>query len=432
MSTSTSRSTPAPKTSSSAPSSAAHALLGERAQQRCGRTPVRLLGEAVGVVLVLGHQDLIAPGAGLLARRLRVRAVQDLQQPSVVVDDIALGVQLQQPHRHRGCEPAQQLLAFLQCFLSLHLGGDIDDLDQHVVVVGVVEQVAQGRVHPHPRAVLAAATQARLLVEPSRQDGKPALDRPALVVGVDLVEHGVADELLFGVAEHLGEGPVAGEHLRALVLHQRAEAGCRRRQLLRSCVVVGLLVAGDDHAQQHSMQLAQIQEVQGGPRGGSAQQAHLVGRSTLVPGARPQPDHLRAIRRHHAVDQRATLDQSLAPQPDRLGDRDDQAVARRSAHERVRMLAQQRFGSEGHGLGVVERRAQLVCCGSVHLAQEIGAKPRPHEPRGGRWTLRRVCRALISSARIGLIRGIRMRGMPPEPRLELAGLRPKPRKNDAT
>ncbi len=191
----------------------------------------------------------------------RVGAVEDVEQAGVVVDDIAVGVQLQQPDGHRVGQPAQQLLPFVQRLLGLHLGGDVDDLDEHVVAVGVVEEVVQGRVDPHPASVLAPAPQPRLLVAAGCHDREPALHGASLVIGVDLVEHRVAAQLLGGVAEHLGERVVTAEHPRGLVLHQRAEPWRCGRELSQTAVLLGLLVTRDHHTEQHAVDVTQVDEM---------------------------------------------------------------------------------------------------------------------------------------------------------------------------
>jgi len=58
---------------------------------------------------------------------------------------------------------------------------------------------------------------------------EPSLDHAALVFGVHLVEHRLADHVLVRVPEHLRERRVAVQDLAMFVLHDRGKARCGRR-----------------------------------------------------------------------------------------------------------------------------------------------------------------------------------------------------------
>jgi hypothetical protein len=63
---------------------------------------------------------------------------------------------------------------------------DVDDLDQHLMAIGLVEEMVQGGVDPHPAPVLVHAAAAHLLSSSGRQHRYPALDSPRLAALRDL------------------------------------------------------------------------------------------------------------------------------------------------------------------------------------------------------------------------------------------------------
>ncbi len=211
----------------------------------------------------------------------------------------------------------------------------------------------QGGVDPHVGAVLALATQPRLLRAARREDRQPALDRAALVVGVDLVEHRLPEHLLRGVPEHVDESLVAVEHVRALVLHQAAEARDRRRQLLglaapsASSSLGSTTASSTPWTSRRSMKcsVAQLD----GRRSRRTFAAAAPSLCTAIQSLR----HRRAVGGDDVIEHGAAVDRSLAPQPDRLRYGHDQAVAGEPADERVRVLAQQRFRGGGERLCVI-------------------------------------------------------------------------------
>ena len=319
-----------------AASNVASPSVGERAQQRLERG-----WAARGLLVRVRLGCLGSVGCRVLGDGRGVRAEQHVEQARVVVADVALDVHLQQAHGHRVGETSQQLLAFLEHFLGVHLGRDVDDFDEHVVAPGFVEEVLEGRVDPHPAAVLAPAAQARLLGAPRGEDREPALDRAALVVGVDLVEHGLAVHVLEGVAEHFRERLVAVDHARALVLGERAEARRRGRLLVADAfgLLLALLLARQDHGEHDAVDLAQVDEVQRHPARGLAQQAHFARDRALLAQAHPQPRDRVAVGGHDVVEHRAALDQALPPESHRLRHGHDQAVVREPRDEGVGVLA---------------------------------------------------------------------------------------------
>jgi hypothetical protein len=89
-----------------------------------------------------------------------------------------------------------------------------------VIAIGLVEEIVQGGIDPHPAPVLVLAAAAHLLSPSGRQHRYPALDGPRLVFGMDLVEHTVADQLLGRIPEHLRERLVRLQDGAVLVLEK--------------------------------------------------------------------------------------------------------------------------------------------------------------------------------------------------------------------
>ena len=135
--------------------------------------------------------------------------MEDLEQAGVVVDDVSLGVELQEPIRHRLDEATQELPLLLQRLLGGHLGRDVDELDEHVVAVGLAEVVVK-RLSTHIQLPSLRLRRRRICwIRRVESIAIHPSTRARLVVGMDLVEHRLADHLFGAVAEHLRERLVA-------------------------------------------------------------------------------------------------------------------------------------------------------------------------------------------------------------------------------
>ena len=229
-----------------------------------------------------------------------------------------------------------------------------------------------------------------------REHREPPLDRAALVLGVDMVENGLADDVLGREAEHLREGVVNLQDLGMLVLDQRREPGRRRRKLVELAIILRQLVAGYHDSQRDAVGVTQVEKVQDHPARGLVEQPHLVagGPLAVLDRALPELHHGFPVRCDHAIDQGATLDRRLTPERHVPGQRHDQAVAGKPADERVRMLSQQRFGRRRDrvvlrsgagrrcaGGGVVSRGLVGLACAAT--AGDGGPHPHHRAVAGG-------------------------------------------------
>ena len=112
------------------------------------------------------------------------------------------------------------------------------------------------------------------------------------------------------------------------------------------------------------MDFAHVDEVQRRPGARLAQQAHFVRGSSLLLSSQPHFDDGAAVAGDDVVDERATLDEALSPQPHGLGHGHDQPISGEPADQRVGVLAQERFSSQCDRLSVVVVDVPMILGGS--------------------------------------------------------------------